>query len=773
MDWAKITDTINRLDTLSAEELADELEELRTQDPALAAEVSRLKAGPSQAGSFMQTRMPGDEATSTGSLHTGERVGVWQIEELLGAGGMGEVYKAQRADGLFEQQVALKLAKDSGDAFRTRFDAERQRLAQLEHPNIARIVDGGTSESGAPFMTMEFVDGEPINVYTKGGRLDRNGRITLISSLCAAVAHAHGRLVLHRDIKHDNVLINADGEVRLIDFGVASLLDDPDADQTRGPLTLAYAAPEQLRGEAVSAATDIFAIGMLGHLLETGSLPKRQSGGGVTIDAGRIGDADLAAILAKATATDPTERYGSADALRDDLENWLSRLPVSARGGGALYRVGKFAQKHWLATAASVFAVAALVGGLAVSLWQTQQAINARNLALAEEERSDTIRESLYFLLAEAGEGEEGSATSSSISRAALTIGERFDRAPREYAAVLQALGELQFYLSDDVGALASFDRLLAREELIEPDILAQARLNAAQAHMRQGNPESAKPLLQKAQSFWRKDLGKWAVRLRDSRLVEAQIMRSEDAEGAVELLRETLKQHVEQYGNNNQRAGVFANNIGTALIPLGKLEDAEAAFLEADRTWKAIGLASGFDALNTLNNAASVQYLQNKHQEAAASFARAVKLRDQLFGPSAATAALLSNYGKALLAVGKPDLSLVQFERAEPMSAQFAGSGSPLHISAQLGKAEALAGQKKSGSAELLTSVRGQIAQMGDPLPLMAVFYLASGKVSMASGSKADAQRDLNEAIKIASEIGTPADRIRAEGEALLDKLT
>lgn len=719
---------------------------------------------------FMSTRAPeqdGDDP-ATQLADAGERVGPWRLMAQIGRGGMGQVWLARRDDGVFDQTAALKLVAADYPGLRARFAEERQRLARLEHPHIARIIDGGEDAGGRPFMVMEYVEGAPIAQWCDTARRDRRQRAALVADLCDALAHAHARLVLHLDIKSANVLVNTQGQLRLIDFGIAALIA-PYGPSAARALTLTTAAPEQLEGTGVSVATDIFQVGMLAHLLFTGALPERCADGSVRVDAARLGNADLAAILTRATAACGADRYVSAAALGEDLRRWLDMRPVAARGGGQFYRTGLFVRKHWLASAASAFALIALVAGLGVSLWQTQRAINARNLALAEEERSDTIRESLYFLLAETDADADGEATASGVSRAAGAIGARFDKAPAQYAAVLQALGELQFYLSDDVGALATFDRLLARAALIDPETLAQARYNAAQVQMRQGAPDKAEALLAAAQQFWQSDPGRWTMRLRDSRLLEAQVMRANDPEGAVTLLRDTLAAHVREYGADNQRAGVFANNIGTALVPLGRLEEAEAAFLEADRIWRATGLATGFDALNTLNNTASVQYLQNKHQAAAESFARAVALRDQLFGPSAATAALLSNYGKALLAVGEPERALEPFARSEVMSLQFAGAASPLHISVQLGHAEALARSGRTDALAKLRAARDGLSQMGDPAPLLAAYQLAFAKVARVEGRDAEARTALAEAVRLAREAGPAADRTRTEAETLL----
>ena len=334
------------METLEPEEALRELERLESDQPGLRAAVEGLRANGEVARSFMQTHTPGKDNLPISSLQVGDTIGIWQIEGVLGTGGMGEVYKATRSDGLFEQRVALKLARNRETRLAERFEVERKRLAQLEHPNIARIVDGGATEAGSPYMTMEFVSGISIDAYSRDNRLGRKERLNLIVKLCAALAHAHGRLILHRDVKHANVLINAEGELRLIDFGVAALIDESTKDGRQGPLTLGYAAPEQLLGKPESAATDVFAGAMLAHLLETGALPERQSDAGVAIDSAAIGDPDLAAILRKATAFDPAARYGSVDAFGDDLEKWIDGHPVAARPISEPARLGKLIARN-------------------------------------------------------------------------------------------------------------------------------------------------------------------------------------------------------------------------------------------------------------------------------------------------------------------------------------------------------------------------------------------------------------------------------------------
>lgn len=393
MDWALLTQTLEHLETLSAEDLAQELDRLSAEDTDLSTAIAQLRGNRENAASFMQTHMPGSQQQDGDTLELGTRIGIWQIDELLGTGGMGEVYRATRADGLFDQQVALKLSRRMGDEFAARFEAERQRLAQLEHPNIARIVDGGTSEDGSPYMTMEFVEGHAIDEHIRRNQLDRSWRLSLIERLCTAVAHAHGRLVLHRDIKHDNVLINQDGDLRLIDFGVASLIGDGAEQGGFSSLTPAYAAPEQLTGKAVSSATDIFAIGMLTHLVETGALPRRQPDGGVMIDSAAIKDADLSAILAKATATDPSARYGSVDALGGDIRNFLDEMPVAARNGGAAYRMRKFVARYKAAAGLGFLLIISLVAGLMASLFLYDRTLEENERFQRSEKQSAVLSE--------------------------------------------------------------------------------------------------------------------------------------------------------------------------------------------------------------------------------------------------------------------------------------------------------------------------------------------------------------------------------------------
>lgn len=394
VDWSEVTLAFDRIASLDEADFERELEALSAKSPETADLIKKQVSRERASRQFMMTHAL-ETNSEKNSLVQGDRLGPWEIEGLVGSGGMGNVYRAIRRDGAYDQTVAIKQIHGGDQAQLARFEAERNRLAQLEHPNIARIIDGGTDDDAGPYMALELVDGEPIDVWADKVSASREERVQLLCQLTDALAHSHARLVLHRDIKAANVLVNSGGQIRLIDFGISAIILDDQTAERLAPLTLAIAAPEQLTGGSVNAATDIFMVGMLAHQLIAGHLPKRNADGSVTVDHGRIEDRDLAAILDKATAVLQSDRYASVDALQDDLEKFLGGLPVAARlqelGGGARYRFGKLVKRYRLAGAAIVVAAMALVGGTVASVISAHRADAA--LVTAEER----LQEAQYF----------------------------------------------------------------------------------------------------------------------------------------------------------------------------------------------------------------------------------------------------------------------------------------------------------------------------------------------------------------------------------------
>ncbi len=359
---------------------------------------------------------------------SGEQVGAFRLLKPIGSGGMGAVWLAERMSG-FSQQVAIKwLHAGLSQSARRRFARERETLAKLEHPGIARIVDGG-SERESDWFAMEYVDGVTLDIYVKRTQPSLSERIGLIVALCDAVQYAHQNLIVHRDLKPGNILVSTSGQPKLLDFGVAKVLDDSDATLSRAPMTFAYAAPEQIRGDAITTATDVYALGVILFELLTGERPhkaiNRVGGDGSLSLLQAITDTDATApshvlslqtanlikpkqlrgdldtIVLKALSREPTRRYASAQALLDDLQRFLNYQPIQAQADSAGYRLRKFVRRNRAMVVVSVLALLAVLGFAGRSMLDAQTARAARDLAQQETARAQAIQTFLTDLFSD------------------------------------------------------------------------------------------------------------------------------------------------------------------------------------------------------------------------------------------------------------------------------------------------------------------------------------------------------------------------------------
>lgn len=311
----------------------------------------------------------------------GVRLGAWRVVRLVGQGGMGTVYEAVRADDQFEKRVAMKfLHADARTALAAHaFRAERQILASLDHPSVTTLLDGGVTRDGQPYLVMEYIDGEPITAWADARGLSPRARVELFLQACAGVEAAHRSLVVHCDLKPGNILVTADGRVKLLDFGIARMLGEvsPGADPQALSFTPGYAAPEQVRGLVVTTAADVYSLGVVLLRLLTGRLPD-EGQQGIAAIARMSGLApDLASLIVRATQAAPYQRYASVQELRTDLQHWLAGLPVAAHGGGRSYRVGKFLRRHRVGSAVLAAALAGVLVASAVALRQSHVAQQA------------------------------------------------------------------------------------------------------------------------------------------------------------------------------------------------------------------------------------------------------------------------------------------------------------------------------------------------------------------------------------------------------------
>lgn len=409
VNWDAVAELFAQVVDVPAGDRSAWLAERCSRQPEVRAAVERLLLSRDACGdSFLVSPPPSLVSAAMAELDAPPpRLGAWRALRELGHGGMGQVFLVERVDGQFSQRAALKLLKRGMDshAILARFLRERQILAGLEHPNIARLLDGGIAADGRPFFVMEYVEGLPVTRYADARRLSVEQRLTLFRRVCLAVEHAHRNLVIHRDLKPSNILVTADGEPKLLDFGIARLLSVAGEDQTaetdalRQPMTPEYAAPEQLRGGPITTSTDVHGLGVLLYELLAGCRPRdamdtpsvgdgreppavsaaatqHEAAGQVasdrSSDPGRLrrrlaGDLDV--ITATALRNDPDRRYPSVGALRDDIERHQQQLPVTARPDSAVYRTSRFIRRHRIGAAlTAVIVVLVLAYALTVQL---------------------------------------------------------------------------------------------------------------------------------------------------------------------------------------------------------------------------------------------------------------------------------------------------------------------------------------------------------------------------------------------------------------------
>ena len=435
-EWEKVKDVFTAVVELPVAERLTFLAESCGDDHALRSEVESLLAAHEEPQNLLEqhtidiaTRMQTDDHN-----YFGRRFGSYSILREIGRGGMGAVFLAERADGEFQQQVALKIIRPNfaDGELEKHFRRERQILASLNHPNIAKLIDGGVSETGELFLAMEFIEGEPLVDFAKNHQLTIEERLQLFLKVCRAVSFAHQNLIIHRDLKPSNILVSAEGEPGLLDFGLAKLSEPAatpgalmNADRTETALhafTPAYAAPEQILGKNVTTASDVFSLGVILYELLTNEKPFHFEGKSLEEIIKTVSDepslpsrtvksenpqsairqrqlrGDLDNITLKALQKDPARRYESVAEFANDIERHLEHLPISARPNTVSYRASRFYQRNRVAVSATAFIILALTAGLAIALWQYRN-------AQRENAKAEVINDFLKKMLMTANPG--------------------------------------------------------------------------------------------------------------------------------------------------------------------------------------------------------------------------------------------------------------------------------------------------------------------------------------------------------------------------------
>ena len=654
------------------------------------------------------------DATLNGVV-AGQTLGAYRLESLIGQGGMGSVWLARRNDGRYTGAVAIKLLNTAliGQTGGERFEREVQILARLAHPHIARLIDAGRTDAGQPYLVLEYVEGETIDRHCDSHQLDAAARIRLFLEVLEAVAHSHANLIVHRDIKPLNVLVDKAGHAKLLDFGIAKLLQDElvpgDAaaltQQDGRALTPNFAAPEQLLGQPVTTATDVYALGVLLYLLLSGHHP---AGDGlrsiadivkavVDAESRRMSDTaeplpngqskrqrqvlqgDLDTIAAKALRKNPAERYATVDAFADDLRRYLDHRPVSARPDTLMYRFGKLAARHRAAVVAGALATLAIVAGLIGTVTQahraTEQARRAELSAQAAQQQRDRALKQLTY--AEATDEflsfllQEGSSkpftTAQLLARGEQLIDKQFAADPALRARLLLTLANLYGEATEQTKAQALFQRAQAAASGVD-DASLQARLECGLA-VRAGDEDAfakAGPLFDRAiarlEAEPDKDLGQLASCLSSRSMVDT--LRG-DPQAALADAQAALKYLGSPRPGQRSSAIVARQALADALASLGQQRRAVDEYQATLDELTGMGREHTLAASSVFNELGVHLSKSGQWLRAMEVYRRGIVVASEAQGADAVPPTLETNHAKLLVEMGRTDEAKARFELA------------------------------------------------------------------------------------------------------------
>lgn len=611
--WNALQPLLDHALDLTPDERESWLASLETESPTLVKELRTFLGNELQAdreGLLAKSLSEVLEASLRNPLE-GAQLGPYTLERPIGHGGMGSVWRARRTDGRFEGHAAIKLLnlallRPSGQE---RFRREGSALARLTHAGIARLLDAGVSGSGQPYLVLEYVDGQPIDAYVRERQLSIAGVIALMLQVLDAVAHAHSNLVVHSDLKPSNILVTVDGTVKLLDFGIAKLLAaEGESERTKitadgmRALTPEFASPEQVRGEAVSTATDIYSLGVLLHLLVSGRHPTSDANRSsaevinavLNVEPRRLGLGDLDTILSKAQQKQPEKRYQSVAALADDLTRYLRHEPVSAERDSAWYRARKFARRNRAVVGGAVITAIAL-GGAAL------RERTLRERAVDEARKAQAVQQYLESVFGHAD----------------------------PYTAPNANAG--------DVTARSLLDRGAARIDsanALGPDVQAELRGVMGRVYTNLGLYEKAVPVLRQMLVQRRQLYGERHLAVAEAMdWLGMALMKQDHAQEAEQLLQGALAQRRALAGSGDSATASSLDHVATILQRRDDYAAAESLFREALRVRRAVYRGDHELVAGSLNNLALLYSEQGKHSEAEPLYHDALAMDLRLFG--------------------------------------------------------------------------------------------------------------------------------------------
>lgn len=721
--WDEVEALLEEALRLSPGKRASYLSNLAAQDPDIHGEVVSLLEASEEADDYFEDLSSAVVSPLLPPLEEEEdspsRIGAYRVVRESGRGGMSTVYLAERADGQFEQRVAVKLIR--GDVVTKgrvqRFLAERQILASLNHPHVAQLLDGGVLEDGRPYFVMEYVEGKPIDRYCDGKRLSVAGRLRLFQDVVGAVQYAHRNLIVHRDLKPSNILVTEEGRAKLLDFGIAKLLSESDnhsnslTQQSDRWMTPEYAAPEQIRGERVTTATDVYQLGVVLYKLLTGHRPYRVDTDStyaleravceedptrpsaivtqteeltrgeatvritpesVTLNRAtdlsvlrRTLSGDLDAIILKALRKEPSERYATAGALSDDIQRYLDGLPVEAHRGSLGYRVQKYVRRHRWGVAAMA-AIFVLLAGYALTITrQAQQIAAERDRVRLEAEKAEEVAEHMIqlFTISDANEARKDTLTARSILeegvvRVRRELGDRLEAQAEALGVIGRIYGSLGFY-DESVDILE--ESLLLRQRAFEephPD-LAAGLFYLGNAYHAAGRDDEAEAHLRGAIDIW-KALGTSAQKEAEALVALGRLLANQDDYAAADSLYQAALVLQTRLGKRAEEDMMRTlSNMALLEHNKGNFEIADSLYQETHTRQRQLFGDNHPDVVTTLINWAGLDADLGHFEKADSLYQQALSVQRYLLGEEHhEVAKILNNLGMIHYDAGDPQVA-------------------------------------------------------------------------------------------------------------------
>jgi serine/threonine-protein kinase len=714
----------------------------------------------------------------------GKRIGPYEISDLLGEGGMGSVYLAERVDGEFTQQVAIKFLKSGFYSLylRERFKREKKLLSRLHHPNISRLLDGGITEDGTPYLMMEYVEGVPLDDYCREQNLKLKERLSLFLQICKAVQFAHSKLIIHRDLKPDNIFVTPNGRVKIMDFGIGKSLgtdfDEELNDFTRPGNIIAsfdFAAPEQFCSDEVTIQTDVYGLGALLYLLVTDqrvfnldgktvgeiettvreSIPERP-GRLSKQEIGRVSK-DLEAIILKTLRKNPEDRYETVATLMEDIGRLGKGLPVKARQGNLRYRAGKYIKRN-----RSVLSAVGLISLFVVifSLYHIQQLTQERNIAEAEAEKAQAVTDFLTGVFEYASPYSQPNAEIT--AREVLDIGteylnDEFIDQPEIKMSLLTSVGSIYNVLGsyDKAESLLMDAYRLKSEspESAEDESLGLIHLNLGNVMLGKGDFQSAVEQHEKATQIF-SNLNLPGQKAKSLSLWGWDEYRLANYARADSLLQLSLSLNIEHNGIKSDHTANSMQRLSWLHHDRGEFEKSDSLFTEVLSIRRELFNRDHPETATTLHSLGWIKYQMGENEQAKSLYQEAISMRNRLFNnkPHADTAWSLNNLGMIFMNDGRYDEAEELFIEALEMRREILPTSHP-HISQTLGNLGGIYFYREdfSQAISVFTEVlNNQKSLLGDNHPNLATYFNNLAVVYQNAGEPNKALPLYNEAIDI-----------------------